>query len=156
MENLLDWFESIKQKHLFKFLPFDIEKFYPSIKEALLKKALDFVEAYITVISTDDKSIINHARKSSLFSNKEAWVKRESGLFHILIGSYDGAEVCKLVSNFLLQELPEKYKKKHIGLYRDEGLMFSKTKLDPNLKKSRKASKLYSVNTSKKLPSIAI
>lgn len=67
----------MKQKHTFKLLAFDINKFYAFIKEALLKKALDFVEAY-TVISTDEKSIINHAKKSSLFSNEEAWVKEKA------------------------------------------------------------------------------
>ena len=44
--NVLDWFKSIKQHHFYKFVIFGITEFYTSIKEAFLKKALDFAEAY--------------------------------------------------------------------------------------------------------------
>lgn len=43
---MLDWFKSIKQNHFYKFVIFGITEFYTSIKEAFLKKALDFAEAY--------------------------------------------------------------------------------------------------------------
>ena len=38
------------------------------------------------------------------------------------MGAYDGAEVCELVSSFLLYALSLKYHKTNIGLYRDNGL----------------------------------
>ena len=44
--NVLDWFESIKQNHFYKFVILGVTEFYTSIKEAFLKKALDFAEAY--------------------------------------------------------------------------------------------------------------
>ena len=37
------------------------------------------------------------------------------------MGSYDGAEVCKLVGLFLLSKLKERFDDK-IGFYRDDGL----------------------------------
>lgn len=92
----------------------NLKKFYPSIEESLLWKALDFAEVY-NFISTDNKSTIHTARKSSLFSNEGTWVKRESGLFNVSMGEYDGARLSILVSNFLLHELSEKceIKKRH-------------------------------------------
>ena len=55
---------------------------------------LAFAGAY-TVISTDQISIINLARKCSLFNNEESWIKRETGLFHVSVGVVNnGAEVC--------------------------------------------------------------
>ena len=38
------------------------------------------------------------------------------------MGSYDGAEVCELVSIYVLNTLANKYDKSKIGLYRDDGL----------------------------------
>ena len=35
---------------------------------------------------------------------------------------YDGAEVCKLVEMFALSQLPKRYERCDIGLYRDTGL----------------------------------
>ena len=58
-----DWFKRIKNKHLYKFATFDIKEFYPSIKECLLKNAINFAEQH-TEISEKDKAIIYHSRKS--------------------------------------------------------------------------------------------
>ena len=41
---VLDWFKQIKNKHLYKFATFDIKEFYLSIKECLLKNAINFAE----------------------------------------------------------------------------------------------------------------
>ena len=38
------------------------------------------------------------------------------------MGAYDGAEVCELVGLFLLNSLANKFDKKCVGLYRDDGL----------------------------------
>ena len=45
-DTVIDWFKSIRNKHLCKFIIFDIREFYPSITENLLKKALTFAEAH--------------------------------------------------------------------------------------------------------------
>ena len=62
MHNFLDLFKQIPDKELPKFVAFDVKEFYPSIKEQLLNKALDFVDKCVKVL-IGDKKIINYARK---------------------------------------------------------------------------------------------
>ena len=52
--SVIEWFKYINEKHLNKFMVFDIKEFYPSIKENLLRNALEFASA-ITTISSKDK-----------------------------------------------------------------------------------------------------
>ena len=120
-EAVIDWFESIKDKQHCKFVIFDIKDFYPSTKESLLKQSLDFAKKYIKVTS-EDQAIIKNARKSLLFNKQQIWIKKESGLFDVQMGAYDGAEVCELVGIFILYQLSRIYNKNDIGLYRDDGL----------------------------------
>ena len=91
-EDVIDWFESINEKQLCKFVIFDIKDFSPSMKESLLKQSLDFAEKYIEVF-TEDKAITKYVRKSLLFNKQQTWIKKESGLFDVMMGAYDGAEV---------------------------------------------------------------
>ena len=63
-KEVIDWFASIDEKSLYKFVQFDTAEFYPSIKEPLLEKALTFAEAY-TDIPTNDKAFIKHASSHS-------------------------------------------------------------------------------------------
>ena len=115
----------IEEKSNHKFIVFDIKDFYPSIKETLLIKAIHFVEKRVN-ITTEDKVIIKHARKSLLHDNSEPWMEKDRGLFDVTMGAYDGAEVCELVVTFLLYKLSLKYNKNDIGLYRDDGLAIFK------------------------------
>ena len=71
---------------------------------------MKFAEEYID-IPTDDKAIIKHARKSRLFNESETWMKKDTGLFDVAMGAFDGAKVCQLVGNFLLHKLSEIRKK---------------------------------------------
>ena len=137
-DTVIDWFKSICNKHLCKFVVFDIREFYPSITENLLKKALTFAEAHAH-LSDDDKAIIHHARKSLLFNDQQTWIKRDSGLFDVTMGAHDGAEVCELVGNYLLYKLSKLYEKKDIGLYRDDGLAVFKNKSGPETEKIKKS-----------------
>ena len=114
-EDVIDWFRRISEKQLCKFVIFDIKDFYPSIKELLLKQSLDFAEKHIK-ISTEDKAIIKHARKFLLFNKQQTWIKKESGLFDVTMGAYDGAEVCELVGIFMLHQLSRVYNNNNIGL----------------------------------------
>ena len=91
----------IPNKKVDKFPVFDIKEFCPSIKEQLLKEALDFANSYVNK-SENDKNIINYARKSLLFDKQQTWIKKASELCDITISAYDGAEVCELVGSFLL------------------------------------------------------
>ena len=79
---------------------FDIKYFYPSIQEELLNRELRFSQEY-TYITSKDKGIIYHARKSLLFDEKDTWMKKQSGLFDVTMGAYYGAEVCELVGTYV-------------------------------------------------------
>ena len=115
----------IEEKRKYKFIVLNIEDFYPSIKETLLIKAINFAEKLVN-ITNEDKVIIKHARKSLLYNNSEPWMKKDSGLFDVTMGAYHGLEVCKLVGTFLLYKLSLKYNKNGIGLYHDDGLAIFK------------------------------
>ena len=116
---------NIEEKSKYKFIVFDIKDFYPSIKETLLIKAINFAEKLVNITS-EDKVIIKHARKSLLQDNSEPWIKKDSGLFDVSMGAYDGVEVCELLGTFLLYKLSLKYNKNDISLYRDDGLAIFK------------------------------
>ena len=100
----------IEEKSNHKFIVFDIKDFYPSIKETLLIKAINFAEKRVNM-TNEDKVLIKDARKSLLYDNSEPWMKKDSGLFDVTMGAYDGAEVYELVGTFLLYKLSLKYNK---------------------------------------------
>ena len=97
---------------------FDIKDFYPSIKEGLLIEALEFAKQHVTIKSKDRETIF-HATKSLLYNEGEPWIKKQSNNFDITMGSYDGAEVCELISIFMLSLICNKYNRNNIGLHRD-------------------------------------
>ena len=116
---VIDWFKSINNKQRLSFICFDIEEFYPSISQDLLIKALDFASDYDN-ITTDERNIIIHAKSSILIHNHQPWQKKGNTTFDVTMGSYDGAETCELVGNFLLSQLQDL--NVNVGLYRDDGL----------------------------------
>lgn len=125
--SVLKWFNSLENKEKLSFICFDVCEFYPSINEKLLSKAIDFANKY-RPISSHERDIILHAKRSLLFSNDSIWEKKSSNdLFDVTMGSFDGAETCELVGCYLLSLLTDKYGQ-NIGLYRDDGLAaFNKT-----------------------------
>ena len=127
---VIEWFLKIPDKNRYKFAIFDIKDFYPSISEKLLTNALNFAKE-ITDISREDIQVMYHARKSLLFCNENPRMKREGNLFDVTMGAYDGAEVFELVGLFMLNKVSEKYNKKAVGLYRDDGLAVFKNISDP-------------------------
>ena len=100
-QNVIEWFMNIEEKSKYKLIVFDIKDFYLSIKETLLIKAINFAEKLVH-ITNEDKVIIKHARKSLLYDNSEPWMQKDSRLFDVTVGAYDGAEVCEWVGTFLL------------------------------------------------------
>ena len=62
-----------------------------------------------------------------LLNKQQTWIKKESGLFHLTMGAYDGAEVCELVGSLLLYALSLKHNKTNIGVYRDDRLAVFKS-----------------------------
>ena len=123
----IKWFNSLKHKHLMKFVMFDIKGFYPSITQDQMNKALNFASQYI-YISKPDIDVIHHARKSLFFDDSRTWVKKQEGLFNVSRGAYDEAEVCELVGIYMLSLLSKKHNKNDFGLYPDDGLTVFKDK----------------------------
>ena len=69
-------------------------------------------------------SIILHAKRSFLFCEESTWGKTEAqDLFDVTMGSWDGAETCELVGNYLLSVIQKKHGN-NIGLpvYHDDCL----------------------------------
>ena len=55
-----------------------------------------------------------------LFHLEQAWKKKESSsCFDVMMGSYDGAELCKLIRIFTQLVLQDVINKDAMGLYRD-------------------------------------
>ena len=61
-------------------------------------------------ISTHERNIIIHAKRSLLFSDNTPWEKKASNdRFDVTMGSFDGAETCELVGCYILSRLTQKY-----------------------------------------------
>lgn len=93
----------------------------PSISRELLERALNFAAKY-TKISEEEKHIITHTKKSTLYNNNTPWRKKDNN-FDVTMGSYDGAETCELVGLYLQSQL--NHLNINVGLYRDDGLATS-------------------------------
>ena len=115
---MITCFEKIKDKKTATFISFDICDFYPSITDQLLEKALIFAFNF-TSITEEEKYIIKHTKRSSLYNNNTPWAKKSSG-FDVKMGSFDGAETCELIGLFLLSQL--EHVNIDVGLYGDDGL----------------------------------
>ena len=108
--SVTEWFDKISDKSSHTFISFDIVDFYPSISEKLLDRAISWGQQLTTI--TQHYTIIQHARKSSLFYRKKPWIRRGSeNMFDVTMGSSDGAEVCELVDLFILDSLLKKFGK---------------------------------------------
>ena len=70
----------------------------------LLEKPINFAKI---IIEIEDKiiNIIKHARKSLLFHDGNAGVKKEGNPLFDITMEYYGAEVCELVGLYLLSKL---------------------------------------------------
>ena len=120
--SVIEWFKAIENKQHHSFICFDIVEFYPSISQDLLDRAVDFASAYDN-ITDDERNIIIHAKNSILIHKQQSWQKKGDTAFDVTMGSFDGAETCELVGNFLLSQLQNL--DADIGLYRDDGLAIS-------------------------------
>ena len=120
---VLQWFDSINDKHACLFIQLDIKEFYPSISKNLLTMAIEFAKSH-TTISEEETRTIFHCGKSLLFHEDKAWINKSSDdCFDVTMGSYDGAEICELVGLLILHKLSSLVKKTDVGLYRDDGLI---------------------------------
>ena len=68
-------------------------------------------------IPDEDVRIIDHCRKCLLFNGNEPWKKKKTkSCFDVIIGRYDGAEICKLVVIYIITTLTTIIKKSDCGL----------------------------------------
>ena len=96
-DNVINWFNAIKDKSQCCFIQLDIAEFYPTIIESILDTAISFARQH-TDISNENLRIIKHCCKSLLYNNQEPWKKKNTdSCFDVTMGSYDGAEICELV-----------------------------------------------------------
>ena len=73
-------------------------------------------------ITSNERHIILHAKKSLLYNSGEAGDRKvSSNFFDVTMGSYYGVGSCELVGTFLLHKIKGKYGN-NLGLYRDDGL----------------------------------
>ena len=108
---VITWFENVKNKNKCLFMQYDIEEFYPSISENLLKKFIDYARSFVSISSEEEETIM-HCHKSLLFDNSVIWTKQDDNKgFDVTMGSFDGAEICKLVDLYILYILSTKYGK---------------------------------------------
>ena len=134
---VLTWFNTIPNKENSSFIQIDIDDFYASISEDLLIKSLNFASEF-EALELETLEAIYNSRKSLLFNNNEAWVKKD-GTFDVTMGSFDGAEVCELVGLYLLHKLPDVTEEKlNAGAYRDDWLIVHENIPGPTLTKIKK------------------
>ena len=63
--SVLQWYKRLQNKRNSTFICFDVVKFYPSISEALLNRALDFASQHVNISATDRQIIINAKHENS-------------------------------------------------------------------------------------------
>ena len=74
-----------------------------------------------------------------LFNKDGTWVKKgDDTLFDVTMGSFDGAEICKLVGFYLIDNLSSLNERENVGLYRDDGPAAINSSSGPALDKMRK------------------
>ena len=68
-------------------------------------------------------NIVNHVRKSLLFDDSDALVKKDRNpLFDVSMGSFNSTEVCELVGFYLLNKVKALLGSRNACLFRDDGL----------------------------------
>ena len=119
--SVVEWFKNSNNKSSHSFINYHVVHLHPSITDELINKAITFASEY-DEITAKEKRIIIRTKNSLLFSETEAWCKKDSSSnFDVTMGSFDGAKTCELVGSYLLSYLPTAYRN-DMGLYRDDGL----------------------------------
>ena len=124
-QQALRWFKGLSNKQKLQFFTFDVDAFYPSITLRLLKKAIEWARQFCP-ISDLDEEIFMHCRRTFLFHDGKAWVKKDNSDFDVPMGSFDGAEICEITGLYILDKLISSnigLTKENTGLYRDDGLV---------------------------------
>ena len=115
-QDVIKWFGDILNKKII-YIHCIRGDFYPSITEELLDKALD-VASHYKEITTNERRIIKHTKKTTLYNNNMPWCKIRSD-FNVTMCSFNGEETWELVGLFLLSQLT--HLNVNIGLNRNDG-----------------------------------
>ena len=119
-----EWFKNIDRKETCLFSKFDTESFYHSISVRIINKATDSRKKFV-FFSNDDIFIIIKTRKTLVFHEQAPWIEKTGNKnFDVPMGWFDGEEVCKLLSSYILRKLKVIMKKKNIGPYWDNDFGF--------------------------------
>ena len=115
-DTVLKWFNNITDKSNFGFTQFDIKEFYSPITEKILHQTIKFAKQHAN-INKNNLPIINHCYKPLLFPDRKTWRKKTTdNCFDIIMGSFDGAEICELVGIYIQLRLEEILPKLNFGL----------------------------------------
>ena len=113
---MIEWFINIKNKEISSIIVLDIESFDPSISEDLFKSTIQFAKESID-ISDDNLSLINQGWKTLLFRENTPWVKKEGNVdFDVPMGCFYEAEVCRLASTYILNQIKDTFNTIWLGL----------------------------------------
>ena len=130
--NVIEWFESIKEKKSCRFVQLDIKEFDPSITEQTLDKAVSFTSEHVN-IPEDRIRTIKHCKESLLYHANEPLKKKCSGsCFDVTMGSYNG------VSLYIMSLLEKNIDSNNVGLYRDDSLILLKNPTEQQTDRIRK------------------
>ena len=78
----------------------NIKDFHSSINKKLLDYYINFVWQHIQ-IKGENFNTIQQATKLLLYNKEISWQKKNSSLFDVAMGAYNGAEVCGILGLFL-------------------------------------------------------
>ena len=121
-EDCIKWFKDYDKNVKCSFIKYDIKENYSSI-EKTVDEALNLTKEYMS-IPEDNININKHCHKSLLYRSDSLYIKKgESCYFDTLMGSFDGAEIFKLIRCLLLHGLNNIIDPNNHGLYHDDGLI---------------------------------
>ena len=133
LESVIKWFCFIENKSQCRFIQLDIAEFCLSISEEILDNTILFTQQHIDILEKE-LCVIKHCRKSLLYNGNKPLKKNIESCLYVIMGSFDCAEICKLVDIHILSLLSNKFDKQSTGLYSDDRLVLlrntSKQKTD--------------------------
>ena len=122
---VINWFKKNEKRNKYNFMIFDVKDYYSSIRKKLLDDSINLTGQHIQ-IKREDFNIIQHTRKTLLYNKEIPWPNKNTNLFDVAMGTYDGTGVCEIVGLVLQNSLANEFGKNNVGLYRDYGIVFFK------------------------------
>ena len=121
-QQVVAWFKSRDSSRRASFTTYDVESFYPSITQQLVKKTLNWASKQTNITVTEQEAVLT-ACNNLLFTPDGTWIKTNSDIHDITMGSYCGAEICETVGLYMLSKLRDKNIDSII--YRDDGAIMT-------------------------------